>query len=50
MNHLSLVVFASLYVRCAICEAPFDTDIVSDRAVGSQGERSSIVDNGYRQP
>ena len=32
MNHRSLVVFASLYVRCAICAAAFDTDMVADSA------------------
>lgn len=35
INHRSFVVFASLYVRCAICEAAFDTDMVADRAAGT---------------
>lgn len=32
INHRSRVVFVSLYVRCAICAAAFDTDMVADSA------------------
>lgn len=32
INHRSLVVFASLYVRCAICAAAFDIDMIADSA------------------